>query len=269
MKNMQTLWNKRAALLKDTRSAVMEQSFPWIINDSIHRIHLTEINSVLPFRAVYCLDIGCGWGRIASDLVRHNPYVTISGIDLSKNFVKLFNKHLKGRGHAIVGDMQKLPFAKHIFDVVYCIVSLMYLSPQSARKKAFEEMLRVLKKEGKLILIEPNKTGVEIVRLWGLVPYVYRLITKRTKVETYGSAFYDKEIEMLTRSSGGIVVSKRTYPFFSIMLLPLIIVGTISPYAASILIWITGKFDKLLPIGFPSYFTTWIIQKAPNNRSMV
>lgn len=261
MENIQVLWNNRAQLLGDSQTSVMEQSFPRVVNDAIARIHLKEIASVLPNGTVRCLDVGCGWGRIASDLVRNHPHVSISGIDLSEHFVKFFNRRLKGKGEAKVADMQKIPFRAQTFDVVYCVVSFMYLSSKIARKRALTEMLRVLKKEGALVLIEPNKHGVDLVRLWGLVPYLYRLLTRRVKLDTHGAAFYPAEIERLISISGGIIVQRRTYPFFSIMLLPLIIIGTLVPSVASIIIPVARIFDRLLPIRAPSYFITWVVRR--------
>lgn len=269
MENIQLLWNNRAQLLRDSLPSVMEQSFPRVVNDAIARIHLKEITSVLPNGTVRCLDIGCGWGRIASDLVKHHPHVSISGIDLSEHFVKLFNRRLKGKGKAKVADMQKIPFRAETFNVVYCVVALMYLSSKIARKSALMEMLRVLKKDGTLVLIEPNKNGVDLVRLWGFVPYLYRLLARRVKIEIHGTAFYPAEIETLIRMSEGIIAQRRTYPFFSIMLLPLIVVGTLVPYVASIMIAVARIFDRLLPVGAPSYFITWVIRKKFNNQSMV
>lgn len=260
MSNVSHLWDHRARLLGDSFSSVMEQSFPKEVNDVIHKIHQKEVLAALPARAKLVLDVGCGWGRIATELVKRRQ-LEVKGIDLSGRFVTLFNRHMKGNGRAQVGDMRRIPFAKNSFDLVYCIVSLMYLSHANEQKKGISEMLRVTKPDGKLLLIEPNYWGVQIVRLGGLVPFVYRTIFRKPKVETGGVSFRLDNLRRIIEQSGGRAIQTRGYPLITLLLLPMIAVAKVFPPLAQIILNTALAFDQLFPIAFPSYFVTWEIEK--------
>lgn len=260
MHNIQHLWNERARIFGDSTKSVMEQSFPDVVNTYIHNLHMKELLAAMPTGAKRILDIGCGWGRIAEDLVSRR-HVKISGIDVSQHFVKLYNRRMKGKGKAVVGDMRMLPFKNATFGFVYCIVSLMYIFSFRDQKRAVLEMLRVLKKDGTLVLIEPNMIGVQLVRLGGLVSFLYRTVMRRQKVETYGGAFYIHDMIKLIDACGGSITQKRGYPFLTIFLLPTIFIGKVFPSVTNIILTMASAFDRLLPVAGLSYFSTWIIKK--------
>ena len=261
MRNVNYMWNRRAVLLGESFSSVMEQSFPQVVNKAVHDIHIREILRAMPEGTKRVLDVGCGWGRIATD-VAQKQNVHVSGIDISSHFVKLFNKRLKEQGKAVVGDMRQIPFGDNVFDLVYCVVSLMYLSSKQDQKKALTEIMRVLKKDGVLILIEPNYWGVQLVRLGGLVPFMYRIILGKPKVETYGGSFYIDHLETLIRKSKGMLIEKKGYPFLTLFLLPAVFIGRIFPKATKIVLQVLSFFDQLFNITSFSYFVTWIIKKT-------
>ena len=196
-------WDLRAKIFKTEREAVMQQSFPRVVNDYIHRLHLREVLRILPDDKINCLDIGCGYGRIALEIIKRKNKTFVYGVDISKVFVDLFNKSLKKKGRAVVGSLTNLPFEDNKFDYVVCIVTMMYLESIEDQKKAISEMLRVVKKEGKVILIEPNKTGDNIIKLFGFLPYILRKILKKKKVETFGIAFPFGRIDTLVEEKGG------------------------------------------------------------------
>ncbi len=260
MLSIQQLWQSRAKLFGDSMKSVMEQSFPLIVNEIIHAIHVEEIMHAMPTEATRVLDVGCGWGRIAADITKQKK-VFVSGVDISKTFVALFNRRLKGRGKAVASNMQKLPFKENTFDCVYCVVSLMYLSFQKDQTGALSEMLRVLKPRGRLILIEPNKTGVSIVRLGGFIPFFYRTLLRKKKVETYGIAFHLKDLENRIDEAGGKIFYRKGYPFLTLVLLPSVIIGKIFPTGAKLLLHIARSLDRSFPNPDFSYFVTWSIHK--------
>lgn len=254
------MWNQRAKLLGGSLRSVMEQSFPHVVNEAIHAIHVREIIRAMPEGTREVLDVGCGWGRIASDIVTRKR-VHIIGIDVSSHFVKLFNKRLQSHGKAIVGDMRRLPFNNNSFDLVCCVVSLMYLFSNEDQIVALSEMLRVLKKEGRLVLIEPNRTGVAIVRLGGLIPFIYRTLLKKKKVETHGTAFTSAKLQAVIEESGGELLYKSGYPFLTLFLLPILMIGRLFPSVARVLLICASSIDRLIPFADMSYFVTWVIRK--------
>lgn len=256
-------WSERSNLFGDDRRAVMEQAFPDAINDYIESIHLEEVKKILNNKKLTALDIGCGYGRIAVLVAKKYPRVFIYGIDIAPHFIKLFNRNLKKRGKGIVGDATKLPFAQKSFDCIWVIVTLMYLENKKEQEKAIKEILRVLRPGGKLIIIEPNKNGVDIVKFWGIAPFIYRTLLRKKKVETFGIAFPGDRVESIVKKSGGILIEKRGYPFFTIGLLPLIALSKIiPPQAAHFVLKLIRTLDKSLSSPSFSYFITYKITKS-------
>ncbi|HRZ41895.1 MAG TPA: class I SAM-dependent methyltransferase [Bacteroidales bacterium] len=69
-------------------------------------------------------DIGCGTGGQTMVLAQHTPG-TITGIDLSPQFIGLFNRNaaecgLQNRLKGITGNMEELPFQTDSLDLIWC-----------------------------------------------------------------------------------------------------------------------------------------------------
>jgi len=94
------------------------------------------------------LDIGCGTGYF-SRLFKNAKYV---GIDSSEEYVSFANR--KYGGKFFVMDATKMNFNKNVFDGVL-MVSFLHHIPDNELKKIFSDVKRVLKKDGKLIIIDP------------------------------------------------------------------------------------------------------------------
>lgn len=254
-------WSKRSELLKDQERSVMDQSFPKVVNDYIGRIHLREVLAEVNTSTSKILDIGCGYGRVAQDLIKLHPHVFIYGIDIAPAFVSLFNQRLKKHGKAWVSDMKKLPFKDNYFDYVFVVASFMYLEKEKDQEKGMKEIFRVLKHGGKVLLIEPNRLGVEVVRLFGLIPFLYRSFLRKQKVETYGIAFSWERIDRLIEKAGGDLLYQKGYPVFSFSLLPMIVLAKIVPHIAQKTLAVFDTLDKKMRFSRGSYFITYVAKK--------
>lgn len=254
-------WKKRSELLKDDKRSVMDQSFPRAVNDYIGKIHLREVLAEVNESTSRILDIGCGYGRVAEETTKLYPNVFIYGIDIAPLFVKLFNQRLKKHGKGFLGDMRKLPFKDDYFDYIYIVASFMYLEEKTDQEKGMRELMRVLKKDGKILFIEPNYLGVEIVRLFGLIPLLYRSFLKKKKLETYGIAFPWKRIDRLIEKAGGKILYKKGYPLFSLFILSTVILAKIAPFIAQKALFVFEIFDKKIKFSRTSYFITYAAKK--------
>ena len=94
------------------------------------------------------LDIGCGTGYF-SRLFKFSKYV---GIDSSLKYVGFANK--KYGGKFFVMDANKMNFKNKLFDGVLMISFLHHLTDKEL-DGIFHDVKRVLKIEGKLIIIDP------------------------------------------------------------------------------------------------------------------
>ena len=262
MKKIDKLWEERGVVFKDKKEAVMEQSFPDIINNYIHALQIHEIEQFIPKNThSLCLDVGCGYGRIAEGIIKKRKNVFVHGIDIAPTFVKLFNKKLKKKGKAVVGSADKLPYKNDTFDVVWIVGALMYFEKYKEQMKVVNELVRVLKPNGKLILIEPNTVGNNIVKLWGGAPFIYRSILRKPKVETYGIQFRPNQIDGLIKKTGGEIVYKKGYPLFTILLLPCIVIGKIFPAILPTILHVTKLADEKFSYPNFSHHITYIVTK--------
>lgn len=259
-KKLTEAWDLRAKVFKAEKEAVMQQSFPKVINNYIHKLHVDEILRILPEGRIECLDIGCGYGRVALEIAERKK-VFVYGVDISKVFVNLFNKKLGKRGMAVVGELTNLPFEDNKFDCVICIATMMYLKEIKEQRKAISEMLRVVKRGSRIIVIEPNKTGDNIIKLFGFLPYFLRKILKKKKVETFGITYSWGRIDKLVKEAGGIKLEKKGYPFFTLFLLPMLVLSKISYKLATVFLEFINVLDDIFPFPRFSHVVTYIIKK--------
>ena len=96
------------------------------------------------------LEIGAGIGSYTKYIIRTGAKVIAS--DISEKSVELMKKIFKEHNNfsAKTGDMENLPFGNNSFDVLVSAGSLSY--GQSTR--VLSEMFRVLKKNGKLVIVD-------------------------------------------------------------------------------------------------------------------
>ncbi len=106
------------------------------------------------------LDLGCGAGRFSLGIAKLGFNVT--GIDITPDainaaFEKSKSLNLKNVKF-LVGDMTKLPFEDNAFDYVFCPrFSINAVATFSQRKKAIQEMIRVVKDSGVVFIESFNK----------------------------------------------------------------------------------------------------------------
>lgn len=111
-----------------------------------------KIANLLPNDAKNILDIGCGRGLLLSEI--ENKY-EIYGLDISQSAAK-FTKKAIPDSHIVRSNGSKLPFKDSCFESIACLGSLEHFPDMDL---ALEEMKRVAKRGGTLILTLPNKNS--------------------------------------------------------------------------------------------------------------
>jgi SAM-dependent methyltransferase len=128
----------------------------------IDQIHLSGAEAVL--------DVGCGRGMVLITLARHLVSGRATGIDLWRSRDQSGNDPDATRANAErngvadrvdlrTADMTDLPFPDACFDVVTANVAIQNLKDRSGRRTAIEEMVRVTRPGGRIIIVDIQYVG--------------------------------------------------------------------------------------------------------------
>ncbi len=131
------------------------------------------IKELCPFRGGRYLDIGTGTGDLVFEILDQSANVLVDGIDPAEQMLEIARSKAAKRGVGdavsfLTADALDLPMGSETFDG---IVSGFCFRNIERRQKALEEMLRVLKPGGKLVILEATYPSNPLVRLG------YRLYT--------------------------------------------------------------------------------------------
>lgn len=104
-------------------------------------------------RPLNVLEVACGTGRAGAQLLQALPTATYTGLDLSPYYAQVARERVvdPGRARFVVGNGEKLPFPDASFDAVFCVY-LFHELPRNARRNVWEEMRRVLRPGGVVVI---------------------------------------------------------------------------------------------------------------------
>jgi ubiquinone/menaquinone biosynthesis C-methylase UbiE len=126
----------------------------WLLFGPSHRAMIRRLRRRYADRPLRILDVGCGTGVFAARIRESLPAATVWGVDLVADMLLRGAdrwRRLAGRVVPVQGDSERLPFADGSFDVVTCANSFHHYPHQ---QRAVTEMHRVLKPEGRLLLVD-------------------------------------------------------------------------------------------------------------------
>jgi SAM-dependent methyltransferase len=140
-----------------------------------NRLHLHVIEELLdrlPSQS-RILEVACGTGHVTSLLARHG--FRFVACDLTPAMMVQSRQRCKGKGAFVEADAFRLPFPDCVFEGVLS-TRFLHLFPHRDQKRLVMEMLRVLKKDGILIVDFDNALSRWLLA----IPYVvYNLIRYR------------------------------------------------------------------------------------------
>jgi len=102
------------------------------------------------------LDVGIGTANLALIINRKYPKVNIIGIDPDENILKIARRKVQKEKLSIKltqAVAQNLPFVDNSFDFVISSFVIHHI-PKQFKRQAFLEMKRVLKRNGKVVIVD-------------------------------------------------------------------------------------------------------------------
>lgn len=117
----------------------------------VYKIKGLDLFFELYMRNKKVLDVACGEGKLLKKDKKN-----IYGIEINST---LINKLKEDGLNVKYSDVTKIDYEDQVFDVVHCSNIIEHLAPMDAHKM-FQEMYRVLKPRGKILLIAPTPKTV-------------------------------------------------------------------------------------------------------------
>ncbi len=101
-----------------------------------------------------CLDVGCSTGAFCLAI---SPFAReVIGVDFSRAMIQRAAKNFVSAGcdncSAVVADVRRLPFKPQSFDKINCWSVIQYLKDKNEVLVAIQELYRLLKRKGRLLL---------------------------------------------------------------------------------------------------------------------
>jgi len=253
-------WEKRSKIFGSSPKGVLFKSLPDVFNEYIHNWQLKKILSeIAPDSGeINIIDIGCGYGRISLPLSENFPEANITGIDVSKNYVELFQKNT-GK-NAFVGFAEDFSLQSDYYDYIICITVLMYIDKDKI-EKTISNFLRHLKKGGKILLIEPLHSGIYFQTCFGLLNLPSKF-NKTAASNTGGNSFQYHFLQSLIHKSGGKIIREYRLPATTLFFLPIYIFTNIFTSGGRVLFNLISRCDEYLKsTRLPSIYIFSVVEK--------
>ncbi len=173
------------------------------------------INQLREDRPQQVLDVATGTADVALELARRLKPQKVIGLDISSQMLdigrqKIAKRELDDTIELQLGDSENLPFANNTFDAITVAFGVRNFEHL---EKGLQEMYRVLKPGGKLVVLEFSKPRVFPFRqlydfyFRNILPAVGRLTSKDPRAYSYlyesVQAFPDREVFTSILSKNG------------------------------------------------------------------
>lgn len=146
------------------------------------------------------LDLATGTADLAIELAKRNPQARIIGVDFSEKMLaigkeKVLQQNFEDQIELVQGDAANLPFVDNSFDAVTIAFGVRNFEDLD---KGLSEMLRVMKPEGQVVILEfsnPEKFPVkQVYRLYFkyILPKIGEWVSKDKSAYSYLPASVEK-----------------------------------------------------------------------------
>ncbi len=126
-------------------------------------LRLVGIRMFRPAKGMTVLDVGCGTGAHLELLKRYD--CDLYGLDMSPAMLEAAQKRLGDAAELQLGDATDMPYEEDKFDLIITMLALHEMPPET-RSAVITEMKRVLKGDGRILLIDFNPGRAEPLQGW-------------------------------------------------------------------------------------------------------
>jgi ubiquinone/menaquinone biosynthesis C-methylase UbiE len=132
--------------------------------DSMNKgLRLVGVRLFRPSGGMSILDVGCGTG---SHLELYQRYkCQLYGLDLSPSMLAVAQERLGDTAQLDLGDATNMPYEDRKFDLVISMLALHEMDPET-RSAVLDEMKRVLKDNGRILLIDFHTGPYQPLQGW-------------------------------------------------------------------------------------------------------
>ena len=137
---------------------------------------LIELAEIKPSDRI--IDVGCGSGKMVEAISKRlGINGEIIGLEPSKYLIENCKKNNLNRNVKFVqGIMEEIPYPNKSFDIVLSSLAIHHV-PRKAKQKAFKEFNRILKENGRLLILDHGKPNNWILKIilfpmrWNILEY--------------------------------------------------------------------------------------------------
>jgi ubiquinone/menaquinone biosynthesis C-methylase UbiE len=109
------------------------------------------------------LDVGCGTGTVLN--LYQKAGCRVFGIDSSPAMLEVARQKLGKRAELRLGDASQMPYPDETFDLIIAVLAL-HEMPAPTRSAAMSEAKRIMKKEGRILLIDYHPGPIRFPSGW-------------------------------------------------------------------------------------------------------
>jgi len=126
-------------------------------------LRMAGLRMFRPSKGMNILDVGCGTGTHLELYQRYG--CNLYGIDLSPSMLEVAQVRLGETARVELGDATNMPYEDNKFDLIISMLSLHEMI-QKTRSSVIEEMKRVLKDDGRILLVDFHPGPYQPLQGW-------------------------------------------------------------------------------------------------------
>ncbi len=170
------------------------------------------------------LDCGCGTGDLTVYIEKEFPRAVVYAVDANENMLSVAKRTVK-RAVILKAFCNNLPFDDEFFDCVFISFALRNFFYSNDSEKIFMEIARVLKKGGRLVILETSVCENVVMRFFLKVYLTLVFSIAYFFVDSKQKSAYDylKKTILMFRMDDFIDKNRHLFDFKCIKLFPYVI----------------------------------------------